>query len=114
MFDPSVQGPILTPADAPEPFRTPVPLPSTSAVPSFRSTSTLTPLVCDERAIGRLLETLIDRAGLSIEEVARRMGVASSNTVRQYLAGRRSKPSLLWFIKLATLCGARVTVEFPR
>jgi lambda repressor-like predicted transcriptional regulator len=89
-----------------------VPIPASSSIPAFKSTSTLTPVVCDERAIGRLLETILHRSGLSIEEVSRRMGV-TSNTIRQYLAGRRSRPSLLWFVKVAGLCGATVTVQFP-
>lgn len=55
---------------------------------------------------------LIQRSGLSIPEVARRMGV-TQNAVRQYIVGRRTKPSLIWFIKLAELCGARVQIEFP-
>jgi hypothetical protein len=89
-----------------------VPTPSTSAVPSFRNLTSLTPLVCDERAIQRLLETLLRRGGLSVNEAARRLGV-TENSVRQYIRGRRQRPSLQWFIRLAEVCGARVTVEFP-
>lgn len=89
-----------------------VPLPSTSALSSLRQSSTLTTVVCDERAIGRLLETIIHRSGLSIEEIARRIGI-SSNSIRQYLHGRRKRPSLLWFVRLAALCGSTVTVQFP-
>lgn len=89
-----------------------VPIPSNSAIPAFRASSSLTPVLCDERAIGRLLETLISRGGISIGEASRRLGV-TTNTVRQYLAGRRSRPSLLWFVRLAEACGAKVTVEFP-
>lgn len=89
-----------------------VPLPSSSAIPAFKSSSLLTPVVCDERAIGRLLETLLSRSGMSIEEASRRLGV-TSNTIRQYLHGRRTKPSLFWFVRLATLCGASVSIQFP-
>lgn len=94
------------------PVTPPVPIPS-SAFPTFKQASLLTPVVCDERAIGRLLETLLHRSGMSIEEAARRLGV-TSNTIRQYLSGRRTRPSLLWFVRLAALCGAKVTVEYPR
>ncbi len=104
--------PITTSDESPDFSEVPlVPIPSTSTS-SFRSTSSLTPVVCDERAIGRLLETLLHRAGLSVNEASRRLGV-NTNTIRQYMAGRRSRPSLLWFVKLAILCGARVTIEFP-
>lgn len=89
-----------------------IPMPSSTALPIFKSSTPLTPLVCDERAIARLLATLLSRGGLSTREVARRMGV-TPNAVRQYLRGRRNRPSLIWFIKLAELCGARVLVEFP-
>lgn len=89
-----------------------VPMPSSSTIPSFRSTSSLTPLVCDERAIARLLELMLAKGGLSVNEAAKRMGV-TSNAIRQYLRGRRTRPSLIWFIKMAELCGAKVSVEFP-
>src|SRR3954468_15120429 len=74
-------------------------VPSTSSFPTFRSTSSLTPLVCDERVIARLLETLISRSGMSLGLVADKLGV-TPNAVRQYLKGRRNKPSLLWFVRL--------------
>lgn len=87
------------------------PLPSSYQPPL--SSATLTPLVCDERAISRLLEVILSRGGLTMKEAADRLGV-SSNTIRQYVHGRRSKPSLIWFVKLANLCGARVVLEFPK
>lgn len=79
----------------------------------LRGSSPLTPLICDERVIDRLLETLISRSGLSVSELARRLGV-TTNAIRQYARGRRTRPSLIWFLRLAELCGARVTIEFPK
>jgi hypothetical protein len=96
------------PSDAP----LAVPIPTSSTIPSYRSTTSITPLVCDERAIMRLLETMLSRGGLSVNEAASRLGV-TSNAIRQYLKGRRAKPSLMWFIRLAEVCGAKVTVEWP-
>lgn len=87
-------------------------VPTSQQIPAIRSQSSLTPVVCDERAIARLLEMLLSKAGLSVHEAARRMGV-HTNVIRQYIAGRRSKPSLIWFIKFANLCGASVTISFP-
>ena len=55
---------------------------------------------------------ILSKGGLSVGEAARRLGV-TSNTIRQYLRGRRNKPSLLWFLKLVEISGARVTIEFP-
>lgn len=104
-----IQEPLLTLSDPPDDGPAIVPMPATSP---FRQSSILTPVVCDERAIGRLLETILHRSGMSIEEAARRLGV-TSNSIRQYLAGRRRKPSLLWFVRLANLCGSSVEVRFP-
>jgi hypothetical protein len=87
-------------------------LPSSSNLPIVKSSTPLTPLVCDERAIARLLATLLSRGGLSPGDAARQLGV-TPNAVRQYIRGRRNKPSLIWFIRFAELCGARILVEFP-
>lgn len=93
-----------------------IPLPSSFSQP-LRSSSTsspITPVICDERAISRLLENLLERAGLTPRDAATRLGLKSANGVRQYLAGRRTKPSLIWFIKFCELCGAQVSITFPR
>jgi hypothetical protein len=87
-------------------------VPSIGALPAFRSSSSLTPVVCDERAIGGLLELIIVRGKLSIHEMARRLGVTPA-CVRQYVNGRRGNPSLKWFVRFANLAGAKVSVEFP-
>jgi DNA-binding transcriptional regulator YdaS (Cro superfamily) len=90
------------------------PLPGGNAIFLPKSASSnLTPLVCDERAIARLLGLLLSRGGLSIGEVARRLGV-TPQAVRQYLRGRRNKPSLIWFVKFAEACGGKVSIEFPK
>lgn len=89
-----------------------VPTPSSASIPSPRFTSPLTPLVCDEQAIARLLRVMLRRAGLSIGEASRRLGI-DANSISQYLNGRRKRPSLIWFLKLAALCNATVTIEIP-
>ena len=90
-----------------------VPIPSTGSprVPATPSgSSTLTPLVCDERAIASLLENLLRQSGLSTNEAARRLGIHPAS-LRQYLNGRRGRPSLIWFLRFASLIGAKVTIE---
>lgn len=67
--------------------------------------------VCDESAIARLLERLLTRARLSPRQASRALGLGD-NAVQQYVYGRRCRPSLLWFLRLANLCGARVVLEF--
>lgn len=88
------------------------PLPSVSSTPPLLQTSSLTPLICDERAIHALLGSLLQKGGLSVSEAARRLGCGPSS-LRQYLNGRRAKPSLLWFLRFCQMVGARVIIEFP-
>lgn len=114
-FTPSVlepaapTGPSVDPLSSVGPY---VPVPSNSSIPLIRTSSSLTTLVCDERVISRLLQTLLHKGGLSVGEAARRMGV-TTNSIRQYIRGRRNRPSLIWFIKFAELCGAKIIIEFP-
>lgn len=112
---PVLQDPLLVSSEdssPDEPLILPVPLPSLQTAPIYRAHSSLTPVVCDERAISRLLELILIRSGLSISEVARRMCV-TPNSVRQYINGRRSKPSLLWVVKFAETCGSHISIETP-
>ena len=69
-------------------------------------------LVPNERAIARVLEGMLSRSGLTLGEAARALGV-TPNAVRQYLRGRRHRPSLEWFIRFARVCGATVRLEWP-
>jgi len=110
MFPEAIQTDNEGDAQSPQ---SPAIVPTSATIPSFKSTSSLTPLVCDERVITRLLETLISRSGMSIAGAAQRMGVKDAS-LRQYMRGRRSRPSLQWFIRLAEVCGAKVSIEFPR
>lgn len=87
-------------------------VPASQSLPVFKASQTITPVVCDQRAIARLLETIIHKSGLSIHDVAKRLGV-TTNTIRQYLHGRRTRPSVQWLVRLAEACGARLVVEFP-
>lgn len=79
---------------------------------SHSPTTSLTPVVCDERAISRLLGSILQKGGLTLADMAGRLGV-NERSVRQYLNGRRCRPSLLWFIRFAELAGARVVLEWP-
>lgn len=69
-------------------------------------------MICDQRALAGLLGRILQRSGLTVAELSRRMGF-HDETVRQYFTGRRQRPSLLWFLKVAELCGCRVFLEFP-
>jgi hypothetical protein len=91
----------------------PSPIPSQSAPAVLRTNLTsLTPIVCDERAIPRLLELILVKSGLTLQEVARRLGV-TPNSVRQYIQGRRCKPSLIWVIRFSEACGSHLVLETP-
>jgi hypothetical protein len=87
-------------------------VPAINSLPVFRSSASLAPIVSDDRAISGLLDLILNRGHISIHEMARRMG-CSPSSVRQYMAGRRCKPSLRWFVKFANIAGAKVTIEFP-
>ena len=67
-------------------------------------------LVADPAAILAAIETLIQESGLTQAEIARRLGVRYQS-VQQYKY--RTRPSLLWMIKLATVLGGKIWVEFP-
>lgn len=95
----------------PSPEEAPFVVPVSAPLATARST-TLTPLVLDERAIARLLALMLDRGGLTISECARRLGITPQG-IRQYIHGRR-RPSLLQVLKIAEACGSRLLVEFPR
>lgn len=88
-------------------------IPSQNSIPVFRSNLQITPIITQDRQIQRLLERLLSTGGLSVNEAARLMGT-NPNSIRQYLRGRRNKPSLRWFVALAELCGARVSIEFKQ
>lgn len=90
-----------------------VPVPSTGSIPPFAVPTTLTRVICDERAIAKLLETMIRRSGMTTRQVADAMGVLP-NSIQQVLSGRRRKPSLLWFLKVAEICGASLTLTIPK
>lgn len=68
--------------------------------------------VADDRALGSFLRATLQASGMSINEMARRIGT-NDKTIRQYLTGRRGKPSLKWFLRFIELTGARVWVEIP-
>lgn len=62
--------------------------------------------------VRRLVQLLLERAGMSQTEVAKRLGI-TQQALQQYVAGRRQRTSLEWLARLAEVCGARVVVEWP-
>lgn len=111
------EAPSTAPDDAPSadqgsPFDF-TPLPGGASASTFLNTSPLSPIVCDRRAITRLLGTLLDRSGTSVRDLAMRLGM-NDQSLRPYLKGRRTKPSLLWFLKYVEACGGKVLIQFPR
>lgn len=101
--------PHLDQATEPHPLP-PMPLPSSS--PASALPASVMIIVEDDRAIQRLIETLLDRSGLTQSELARRLGI-TFQSLNQYKYLRRKRPSVQWFTRLAHACGARVVLEFP-
>ena len=80
---------------------------------SHQSTSSnLSPVLLDDRAIIALIDQMLARAGLSQAECCRRLGISPSS-FNQYRLGRRSRPSLWWMVRLAEVCNARLFIEYP-
>ena len=113
MSSPEVPTPLIeqpAPAAVSIPF---VPIPSNGLNRSIPSAgqSSFTPLVGDQRAINRLLESIIHRAGKTVAGVAKELGT-SPNNVSQYINGRRA-PGLMWFLKVCAICGVAVKIDLP-
>ena len=58
-----------------------------------------------------LIQLLIDRSGVSQAELARRLGI-TPQALGQYVKARR-RATFHWLVRLAQVCGARVSVDFP-
>lgn len=69
-------------------------------------------VVNDKRTFAKLLQTIVDRSGLSKREIARRLNIRE-NGLRQYFTGRRNRPSVYWLVRLCDICGAEVSIKFP-
>lgn len=87
----------------------PIPIPSSHTPPDRKS---ILVAVDDYRATIALIDELLERAGLTQAEVARRLGITKQG-VHQYRSLRRARPSVQWMAKLAQVCGGRLVVEFP-
>lgn len=102
-----------SPADSDNtPANGPVLVPFVGAPMFAASHASLDRLVNDQKTFAKLLQTIVDRSGLSKREIARRINI-NENGLRQYFNGRRKRPSVWWFIRLCNICGAEVTVKFP-
>jgi transcriptional regulator with XRE-family HTH domain len=71
--------------------------------------------VTDGEAFAALLQEMRDRAGLTVPEVAHRMGV-EPNAVHQYFYRKRGvggTSTMRWFTRYAEACGCEVRLTFP-
>lgn len=66
----------------------------------------------DERSMIKLIEEIVDRAGVSRAELADRLGV-KYQTFSQYTYLKRKRPSVQWLARLLAVTGGRLIVEFP-
>lgn len=91
-----------------------LPLPSSALSKPLPSPAiNLSRSVVSEQSISGLLDRLLRGAGLSVREAAKRLEM-NDESVRQYVRGRRNRPSLSWFIRFVELCGGRVILEFKQ
>lgn len=90
------------------PFEAPVPVPT---VPASNPAS-IAVVLDDPKAVTSLIIQLLQRSGMSQAEMCRRLGI-KPQSMQQYKAGRRMKPSAEWLARLVQVCGGRLLVEFP-
>lgn len=86
----------------------PPPLPS-SILPS----SDVAVVLTDAESTARIVEQVLERAGMSQREVARRLGI-QPQSLNQYVRSRRMNPSVEWLARLVEVCGGQLLVRFPR
>ena len=85
----------------------PIPVPS-----AYRLSNAYSAVILpDDKSLHILVDMLIERSGLSMSEVARRLGI-DRHSLSQYKYGRR-RGTVGWLTRLAGVCGARVILEFP-
>lgn len=95
------------PAEEPPDFMTPL---ATGASVLHVHTSQLQG---NRQSFPRLFRRMVDSTGESISEIATR-AVGERQSLHQYIAGRRTNPSLEFFLRVAAACGCRVLIEYPR
>lgn len=102
-----------TPANLPERQETfdLSPLPSSSSFATLDNPVPLLPIVSDGRALIRLMALLIRKSGRSQQEIATLMGDWQPN-ISNTLAGKRVRPSLVWFLRFVEACGGKVRISF--
>lgn len=66
-------------------------------------------VLSDERALSRLLLSLLKHSGLAPVEMAARMGIKPAS-LQQYLNGRRINPSVKWLVRFAEHCNCKLKV----
>ena len=84
--------------------------------PVVRREEVSSEVVADQAGFAALLREMKLRAGLTVPEVAARMGV-SPNTVHQYFyrkRGRGGTSTMKWFLRYAEACDCQVVVEWAR
>jgi DNA-binding XRE family transcriptional regulator len=59
----------------------------------------------------KLINLLFERSGMSQAEIARRIGI-KPQSINQYMKQHRTA-TFLWVVRLAQVCGAKVSIEFP-
>lgn len=107
--DPYLQdGPTIDPDGLDSPSGNPVPIPSNSSI----ERTPIAVVISDQKAIGALVEQIVYRSGMTQAELCRRLGISPSN-FNQYRLGRRPRPSVWWLVRLLTITGGRMVVEFP-
>ncbi len=93
------------------PFRPSVVPAQLQWAPAFDANAPTRLILARKHAERELIELLIQRSGVSQAELARRLGI-TPQALGQYVKAKR-RATFHWLVRLAQVCGARVTVDFP-
>lgn len=78
-----------------------------------RMRASVMPVLADPDALGALTELMLKRSGLTMNELARRVG-RTPQSLRQYRDQRRGKGmTVASLVRWASACGCQVVVECP-
>lgn len=105
------EAPAGAPAAAPVPFAPSVVPAQLTWAPAYDAAAPSELVLARKHAERELIQLLIDRSGVSQAELARRLGI-TPQALGQYVKARR-RATFHWLVRLAQVCGGKVTVEFP-
>jgi DNA-binding XRE family transcriptional regulator len=82
-----------------------------SWAPAYDADAPAELILARKHAEQELIQLLITRSGVSQAELAKRLGI-TPQALGQYVKAKR-RATFHWVVRLAQVCGARISVDFP-